>query len=181
MRSKCSEVISHLVESFTAYYHDKGYPHHELHDARTKELVKILSILHQHQVAISCEPCSSSGVEGKARAFLQTSPYLQITLCENRLRSERAVKEALLHESIHAYDSLHHIDLTTPQGLVYSEVRANREAECGDSLKLFNTYCTKKKAHQAANNILNDSALTQQCLDQVFEQAMQDRRPWSDS
>ena len=78
----------------------------------------------------TCRPCLSSGEEGRARAFV-AAPPLSVVLCSNRIKSEAAAEEALVHELVHLFDlKVLGLDFSNCRQLGYSEVRANREAEC---------------------------------------------------
>lgn len=89
---------------------------------------------------------SATGPEGKARAFFSAPPPT-IVFCANRLHSAGEVEETMMHELIHAYDVgassfmllfywrylkfvVRKMDITKPNILACSEIRAARESEC---------------------------------------------------
>lgn len=61
--------------------------------------------------------------------------------------------------------------------LAYSEVRAAREAECFSSTRFFKTICVKDRATIATKNMFPSKG--QDCVRQVFEDAMNDRTPFT--
>lgn len=130
------------------------------------------------QPTISCRKCDTTGVEGSARAFLVNSRPLEIVLCTNKLK-ESSVKEALIHELIHAYDfSQSRCDFSTCEGLAYSEVRAAREAECGRSFPFdwIKNTCVEHHAINSTKNMCPAEA--NRSVNKVFSRAMADQSPF---
>ena len=128
---------------------------------------------------ISCRPCNNFGPEQHARAFVLGPHPLSIVLCSNRLLefSPREVSEILVHELIHVYDVKQlQLDLLECRNLAYSEVRAAREAECQNSWHP--NSCIDKKAHSATSNLFASNH-ARQCVDAVWEEALNDRRPFA--
>ena len=85
-------------------------------------------------ITIECSPCGSdTRAEACARAYVRGPDPLGIVLCSNRLSSQREIEEVLVHELVHIYDvHVRQMDLRDCKQLAYSEVRAAREAECGN-------------------------------------------------
>lgn len=85
-------------------------------------------------ITIECSPCGSdTRAEASARAYVRGPDPLGIVLCSNRLASQREIEEVLVHELVHIYDvHVRQMDLRDCKQLAYSEVRAAREAECGN-------------------------------------------------
>jgi hypothetical protein len=130
-------------------------------------------------IAIECQSCGSdTRAEAGARAYVKGPEPLSIVLCSNRLSSQREIDEVLLHELMHIYDIKERkMDLTQCNQLAYSEVRAAREAECGNSLTAFTAkICAKDKATVATKNMFPDMA--RKCVCDVFEEAMNDYSPF---
>ena len=127
---------------------------------------------------IECRPCSSTGPESGARAFVMGPSPLSIVLCSNRLsyHDPAEMEQVLVHELVHVYDvRVHQLDLRTCENLAYSEVRAARDAECKDAW-LAGHYCVPHKAYLATSNLFPaDEAKA--CLSRVFEEAMADTVP----
>jgi hypothetical protein len=113
------------------------------------EYQQLVTRLNGTNLLIKCHQCSDSGTEGKSRGFLEINP-LQITLCVNRIKSSKESYEKILtHELTHAFDYLtKKCDLTTCEGLAYSEVRAARNGECSDYfiLPYFRNECIRNHA-----------------------------------
>ena len=131
----------------------------------------------QEQWNIACKTCTNNGVEGKARAFITADPN-QIILCANRLASEKAIKESLIHEAVHAYDySQKRCDFYSCEGLAYTEVRAAREAECSRyfPFEWFKEYCIKSRAANSTSNLFPNGA--RKCVDTVYKEAVSDLHP----
>eukprot|EP00638_Chattonella_subsalsa_P004086 CAMPEP_0117756486 /NCGR_PEP_ID=MMETSP0947-20121206/14110_1 /TAXON_ID=44440 /ORGANISM="Chattonella subsalsa, Strain CCMP2191" /LENGTH=230 /DNA_ID=CAMNT_0005576089 /DNA_START=99 /DNA_END=791 /DNA_ORIENTATION=+ len=141
-------------------------------------------------IAALCRLCSNTGIEGGARAFIETPPTT-IVLCANRLRGEKEVEEALVHELVHAYDfCVKGRDLFDCNQLAYSEVRAARESECfyrnylgsyGPAWfkeKMTET-CIEKNAINATKSIFPNQAST--CVASIFSEALKDMEPFQDT
>lgn len=60
--------------------------------------------------------------------------------------------------------------------LAYSEVRAAREAECFSSTRFFKALCVKDRATIATKNMFPSKG--QDCVRQVFENALKDQTPF---
>lgn len=130
-------------------------------------------------IAIECQQCGSdTRAEAGARAYVKGPDPLSIILCSNRLASQREVNEVLTHELIHIYDiQQKHMDLTNCQQLAYSEIRAAREAECGNSLtKSLQRICSKDKATVATKNMFPEEG--RGCVCSVFDEAVNDYMPF---
>lgn len=144
-------------------------PHPGSSDFTSKKLLSSNNM----QVRISCRPCDSSGVEGKARGMTMNDP-LEIILCTNRMKKSD-VKEVLRHEAVHCFDYHHNrCDFSTCEGLAYTEVRAAREAECNRYFpaQIFKNWCVEYHAKKATSNIFPRTG--SQCVDTVFKQANTD-------
>ncbi|KAL0587586.1 hypothetical protein ABG067_002882, partial [Albugo candida] len=103
---------------------------------RPKKLVQLINrFLERDSTATKsldfvCLMCREEGPEGKARAFFSAPPPT-IVFCANRLHSAGEVEETMMHELIHAYDFVvRKMDITKPNILACSEIRAARESEC---------------------------------------------------
>lgn len=132
------------------------------------------------ELLIKCRKCGNDGPEGAARAYV-AGPYpLSIILCSNRLYRKEDMDEVLVHELMHVYDvHYRNWDLTNCHTLAKSEVRAAREAECADTTMSFTKrYCAKERAKVATGNMFPD--LGNKCVAAVFEEAMEDKAPFSD-
>jgi hypothetical protein len=130
------------------------------------------------KLPISCEECSSSGVEGSARAFLHENP-LGVTLCTNRLRSDDDVRSALRHELVHAYDyKLNRYDFSTCEGLAGTEIRAAREAECNRTFPLaaLKELCIEYHATRSTANLFPEDAA--KCVRRQMKTASKDMAPF---
>lgn len=126
---------------------------------------------------IRCKTCSDIGIEGTARAFITENPK-EIILCNNRLPNRSDVTEVLIHESIHVYDYVNKIcDFNTCDGIAYTEIRASRDAECSKyfPFQWMKYNCIKQTATSSTSNLFGKQA--NQCVMNVFEQAIQDHSP----
>jgi len=132
--------------------------------------------------AVKCRPCSRTGPEGKARAFITAHPS-EIVLCSNRLSGRRSVEEALLHELIHVYDySLARYDFHSCEGLASTEVRAAREAECSNRMLVFDWFrlqCIRKCASRSTSALYGEEA--HECVKRVFDKAVLDKQPFEEN
>jgi len=54
-------------------------------------------------IQIICRPCSNTGREAHARAFVQ-SPPLGIVLCTNKMSTKDEIEQTVTHELVHVYD-----------------------------------------------------------------------------
>jgi hypothetical protein len=131
---------------------------------------------------VKCRPCSRSGTEGQARAFITAHPS-EIILCSNRLSGRKNIEEALLHELVHAYDySLARYDFYSCEGLASSEVRAAREAECSGRMLVFDwlrSRCIRSCASRSTSNIYGKEA--HECVKRVFDKAVLDKQPFKET
>ena len=127
---------------------------------------------------IECRPCSSTGPESGARAFVMGPYPLSIVLCSNRLsyHDSTEMEQVLVHELVHVYDvRVHRLDLRSCENLAYSEVRAARDAECKDAW-LAGRYCVPNKAYMATSNLFPPEE-AKACMARVFDDAMADTEP----
>ncbi len=129
---------------------------------------------------IQCRQCGNSGPEGSARAFLRGPSPLTIILCTNRLSlsDSEEIEEVLTHELIHVFD-VHHRkwDFSNCQTLARSEIRAAREAECGNvSFGFWKESCVRDKAKEATRNMFRYKGID--CVNKVFNDAMRDNEPF---
>jgi hypothetical protein len=127
---------------------------------------------------IECRPCSNTGPESGARAFVMGPSPLSIVLCSNRLsyHDSSEMEQVLVHELLHVYDvRVHGLDLRSCENLAYSEVRAARDAECKDAW-LAGRYCVPNKAYMATSNLFPPKE-AKACLARVFDDAMADTAP----
>lgn len=171
---KCQDIVTALANSVDSVRNGKPHVSSSNKEARLTELMVHLAA---HHIQVTCDLCSDNGVEGTARAYASIDKGFQITLCANRLRPGD-VHEALLHEAVHAHDHLNRTaDLTTLDGLAYSEIRAAREAECSDRWPILREGCIRDKASRATRNVFPTMA-SQPAVMRTFEQAMADERPW---
>jgi len=133
-------------------------------------------------VSISCQPCSTTGPEGGARAYVRGPHPLSIVLCSNRLSTPAEVEEVLVHELVHVFDlRVRGLDLRDCHQLAYSEVRAAREAECRGSLNRFTeSMCVKGRAGVATSNMF-PGGRGRDCVGRVLEAALADRSPFQPS
>ena len=137
---------------------------------------KLLRIGSSDEWKVVCRSCSSTGVEKHARAFITNDPR-SIILCTNRL-SKKSIEEALMHESIHAYDfSVSNIDFGSCNGLAYTEVRAAKAAECAGYLPFdwVKERCIKSKANNSTKIFY--PLQHEECVEKVFKAAVADIRP----
>ena len=148
---------------------------HAVHE-RSSDVVAAPSIL--ESIKIECRPCSNTGPESGARAFVMGPSPLSIVLCSNRLsyHDSTEMEQVLVHELVHVYDvRVHQLDLRTCENLAYSEVRAARDAECKDAW-LAGRYCVPHKAYLATSNLF-PAEQAKACLSRVFDEAMADTVP----
>ena len=127
---------------------------------------------------IECRPCSNTGPESGARAFVMGPSPLSIILCSNRLsyHDSTEMEQVLVHELVHVYDiRVHQLDLRSCENLAYSEVRAARDAECKDAW-LAGRYCVPNKAYMATANLFPPKE-AKACMARVFDDAMADTAP----
>lgn len=131
---------------------------------------------------VKCRPCSRTGTEGKARAFITAHPS-EIVLCSNRLPDRKNIEEALLHELVHAYDySLARYDFYSCDGLASTEVRAAREAECSSRMLVFDwlrSRCIRSCASRATSHIYGEEA--HECVKRVYDKAVLDKKPFKET
>ena len=128
---------------------------------------------------VTCRPCSSEGPEGGARAVLMDSSPLEIVLCTNRL-SVKEIEDVVVHELVHVYDHTNkRCDLSTCEGLAYSEVRAAREAECNRFFPFLwlKTECVRHHATRSTANLFPADAA--KCVAASMDKAMADDEPFS--
>ncbi|KAK1745590.1 hypothetical protein QTG54_003514 [Skeletonema marinoi] len=104
-------------------------------------------------IAIECQQCGSdTRAEAGARAYVKGPEPLSMS-CKKRM------------------------DLTNCKELAYSEIRAAREAECGNSLTAYTQLiCVKDKATVATKNMFPDEGRA--CVCNVFDEAMNDHTPF---
>ena len=145
-------------------------------------------------VSVSCRPCSSTGPESRARAYVRGPDPLSVVLCSDQLRTPEEVSEVLVHEFVHVYDlRVRGLDLRDCRQLAHSEVRAAREAECGHLLgggysndgslrgggwldNFTRNVCIKSRAGVATCNMFPDTGRS--CVADVFERAVKDTSPF---
>eukprot|EP00501_MAST-03F_sp_TOSAG23-6_P002126 GSMAST32.ASY1.ANO1.2222.1 assembled CDS len=143
------------------------------------------------ELPIIVRQCVKDGVEGNARAFF--SDPKSITLCANRLHSEKDVTDVMVHEFVHAYDFLVlKKDLTDCEQLACSEIRANRDGECYSKyaeqdnkgmyfvqklMKYKERTCTLNSAIRATQSFFPEKA--EKCVKTVFEECFQNRIPFA--
>lgn len=154
--AECNEIVQNLLES------DESFKN-------------LLSVGQKNSWSVICRSCGTFGVERHARAFI--TKHRSIVLCTNRL-SKRAVKEALTHEGIHAYDMDHSgVDFNSCHGIAYSEVRAARGAECAGQypFEWAKEKCIKTKAMNSTK--IFHPLQYEECVEKVFREAMADERP----
>ena len=116
----------------------------------SSKYLKLKSTLNLTSFQLECHNCSSIGIEGKSKAFIEINP-LKIIFCSNRIKNTKESYEMILnHELIHIYDySTKNSNLLMCNGLAYSEVRAAREGECSYSFFIhsyFKNKCIKDHA-----------------------------------
>lgn len=149
---------------------------------KLRSSLKIKKILEENSssstLKILCRPCSNIGPEGGARAVLIDSVPLEVVLCTNRLNT-KDIEEVLVHELIHVYDYTNRrCDLSTCEGLAFTEVRAAREAECNQffPFQWLKKQCVRNNSTRSTANLFpNDAA---KCVDTVLEKAMLDHAPF---
>jgi len=185
LRNRLTKAASHIVEGFrnsaediinidsviSTSPDDKNNLSNQRRDMKKPSLTTI---------AIECQYCGSdTRAEAGARAYVKGPEPLSIVLCSNRLSSQREIDEVLTHELMHIYDiKKKNMDLTQCRQLAYSEVRAAREAECGNSLTAYTQkMCAKDKATVATKNMFPDEGRA--CVCSVFDEAMNDHSPFN--
>jgi hypothetical protein len=86
------------------------------------------------------------------------------------IRDRASLREAVLHEFIHANDHLvNGIDLSTVKGLAISEVHAMQTCECRDSW--FPRSCTHDSAVEAVGLSIGDLERSKRIVAEVFDEA----------
>jgi hypothetical protein len=131
------------------------------------------------KVPVACRSCPT-GEADRARAYITDQP--EIILCYNRMSSKQTVREALIHESVHAYDYNNKVcDFGTCAGLAYSEIRAAREGDCAGyyTFDWLRKSCIKQKA-LSSTACLYPEKEARQCVREVFDTAVTDTRPNTD-
>lgn len=88
------------------------------------------------------------------------------------VKNESELREALLHEFIHAADHKGGLDISTLDGLARSEVHAAKYCECKSAF--FKRRCVKNVAKIAVTNSIGDYERASQAVDSVFEDAFAD-------
>ena len=137
------------------------------------------AVRQKETLSIACRPCSDSGVESGARAFVMGPAPLSVVVCSNRLNLQDSseMEQVLTHELIHVFDvRVQKLDLRSCETLAYSEVRAAREAECQNAW-LANRYCIPQKALTATSNLFPPHQ-AKACVAKVFEKAMANPLPF---
>jgi hypothetical protein len=190
--NKCQDRLNSLLRSYDEVR--AGKQDNVSLSPQKNQLFALFSQLESSKLKIQCEPCSHSGVEGSARAFLSSYPF-SITLCANRLdHYADELQEALVHEVVHAFDLYHsRCDFGTCEGLAHSEIRAARQAECSALFpriveeqfprwretglyQAWQEHCVKSCATQATGNI-HGKEQAKICVDRVWEKAWSDIEP----
>ena len=83
---------------------------------------------------------------------------------------ENSLREALLHESIHAYDHLYRkINIQTINGLAQTEVHAMKQCECRKAW--FTKSCTRNKAIEAVQLSVGSEVKAREAVDNVMDSA----------
>ena len=86
---------------------------------------------------------------------------------------EKSLREALLHEMVHAYDhQFQNIDLNTIEGLAKSEIHAMKECECSSCW--FPRKCTMEKAIEAVDLSIGNRNKAKEAVESVFETGFND-------
>lgn len=127
-------------------------------------------------IPVVCRSCPAGEVD-KACAYITDEP--EIVLCHNRLRSRKKLGEALMHESVHAYDFSNQMcDFGTCEGLAYSEVRAAREGDCTGfyPFEWLRRECVMQKAISSTAS-LHPRVEAERCVKAVYDTAVADLRP----
>mmetsp|Transcript_17372 Transcript_17372/g.29139 ORF Transcript_17372/g.29139 Transcript_17372/m.29139 type:complete len:194 (-) Transcript_17372:137-718(-) len=152
-------------------------------DKKLRSLLKVDANGSDPTWNIRCRNCDMGGIEGRARAYITEKPN-EIILCSNRLKDGQSVKEALTHESVHAYDYANQrCDFFSCDGLAYTEVRAAREAECSNRYMhtlpfvgdWFKENCIKGRATASTSNLFPKNA--RHCVEKVYSKAVLDDHP----
>lgn len=148
--------------------------------AKLRASLKVRKLLGAKQeMKITCRPCASDGPEGGARALLLGSSPLEIVLCTNRLSGAKEIEEVVVHELVHVFDHTNkRCDLSTCEGLAYTEVRAAREAECNRFFPMhwLKSECIRTHATRSTANLFPADAA--KCVAASFDRAMQDGQPF---
>mmetsp|Transcript_52511 Transcript_52511/g.103625 ORF Transcript_52511/g.103625 Transcript_52511/m.103625 type:complete len:156 (+) Transcript_52511:105-572(+) len=146
----------------------------ELCEATVREFIasngKIRSMV--GSATIICTQCD----QANTRAYITSES--EIVLCTNKLSTQRQIKEALTHESVHSYDYANNrCDFSTCEGLAYTEIRAAVHAECAGSypFEWFREQCIKKVATSATANMYPKNA-AKECVVAMFKKAVSDSR-----
>ncbi|OHS92681.1 hypothetical protein TRFO_41008 [Tritrichomonas foetus] len=84
-----------------------------------------------------------------------------------------SLREALLHEIIHAYDhQVNKIPLSTIDGLARSEIHAMKLCECRDAW--FVKRCTRNKAIEAVTLSIKDRKKAENIVESIFDDVYYD-------
>ena len=146
-KEQCEHEVMMIMNELYARKYASRHSDEE-YSKRTKKLLSVEGM----NLRVSCRPCTNTGIEGNARAFMMDNP-LEIILCTNRVRNED-IGEVLRHEAIHVFDYYtKKCDFMDCKGVAYSEVRAARESECANKFlnyfKFAKDFCVRNQAIQA--------------------------------
>eukprot|EP01026_Neomeris_dumetosa_P055579 TRINITY_DN5058_c0_g2_i5.p2 TRINITY_DN5058_c0_g2~~TRINITY_DN5058_c0_g2_i5.p2 ORF type:complete len:183 (+),score=11.43 TRINITY_DN5058_c0_g2_i5:198-746(+) len=134
----------------------------------------------------SVEACKGKAIGG---GFM---PGLGVIVCHDQLSTYSEVRNALVHELIHAYDHcrVRDLDFGNCKHLACTEVRAaNLSGDCKwyqeflrGNATLYNRAQHRKCAMRRAQLSVSMSAhckyRAQECVEEVFEECMQDTQPF---
>jgi len=170
------------------------------------EIAKLLSLVESKRSIsdASAEPGKPSSVLFCSPCKVVAAGYFDaekkgVHVCENHLgNSKKAITRTLTHELVHAYDDMFGVlndkpplDWSSCKSRACSEVRAAAlSGDCDYTAEVargnfspFNYYnrCVKRRA-QLSISMQKACADSAKCdVEEVFEQCLADRRPWTDN
>lgn len=151
-------------------------------------LMEIGASIPQPMELVQCVPC-----DVPANALLiQSGDQIAVAVCQNHVRNQRLLDDALAHELIHLYDYARaEVDTSDPKQLACTEIRASAlSGECAMSKEKlrgvvsgFNAggkfqACIKRKVKLSLS--LHEQLIghEDEIIDQVFPRCFQDQAPF---
>ncbi|CAM9378974.1 unnamed protein product, partial [Phaeothamnion confervicola] len=139
----------------------------------------------QGEIPVRCYDLSSNPSYNRIRGMLcadKLSGEPELVLCANKLSSKDEVRETVVHELVHYYDyCVKGLDLRECEQNAYSEIRANREAECHPRDGFWFDWrwenCVRSNALRSTRIVHPGSGKAEACVAKVFREALADASP----
>lgn len=116
---------------------------------------------------ISRIPIRLQNINDKVRALYHIGNQ-EIWINQEQFSDRDELREALLHECIHAYDhKVKKIDISKPEGLATTEIHAAAQCECRNAW--FRKCCTRDKAVEAVGLSMKNEKSAKKVVDSIFD------------